>query len=458
MKLIRLLCIVVIINICPWVQGQEALVRIYATLSNGRSQGSGFFTTNSGRIITAYHVVEGATAIEVRSEQMGQTFSNIRVAFVSPDYDIAVLQVLNSGVTPFVALADYAPSIQNDLQVQGYPLGDPYQLIRAYATRPGFVQTKEYNDMQGFRLFALNIQVIPLGAIIFKGMSGGPVMYGNQVIGILSGGYVQGGTLAWAIPAKYVNTQLQPVNLLPDRIQKWDPLRLMDPSEWKSLRSMVQMNPAAAAVSDEFSNSVEALAETYSELYKQAVQTRQDIEGYRPFLQRIATDSSLANDAAASSELLEETRVPLGESIEKFADLSDQAGKQGQEMAQEMITLGMWIADQSHVDERTGRALARKMRAIADEHRDMTHGIDAYLGVDRGAFVQALASFGVAIKRSRTPADEARAMLGMLDGLSPVVNAYSSPGALIFMSAATGMERQIAQLMEPVVYKMNVSQ
>ena len=230
MRLTPLLCVIVIIIICPFAQGQEALVRIYAILSNGRSQGSGFFTSNDGQIVTAYHVIQGANAIEVRNEKLG-TFTNIVVESISPDYDLAVLQVLNSGVTPFVNLADYAPSIQDDLQVQGYPLGDPYQLIRAYATRPGFVQTRDYNDIRGERLFASNIQVIPLGAIVFPGMSGGPVIYRNRVIGILWGSYAQSGSIAWAIPAKYVNTQLEPVHLKAYQIQRWEPVRLVDASE-----------------------------------------------------------------------------------------------------------------------------------------------------------------------------------------------------------------------------------
>src|SRR5215469_1375825 len=217
MKRMSLLCIGLIIYIiCPCVQGQEAVVRIYATLNNGRSQGSGFFTSNDGQIITAYHVVQGASAIEVRSEKLG-TFTNIRVDSISPDYDLAVLKVLNSGETPFVNLSDYAPGIQDDLQVQGYPVGAPYQLIRTSATRPGFVETSEYNNMRGEKLFAWNIQVIPLGAMVFPGMSGGPVIYRNRVLGILSGSYVQGGSMAWAIPAKYVSTQLQPVHLRADQ-------------------------------------------------------------------------------------------------------------------------------------------------------------------------------------------------------------------------------------------------
>src|ERR1700751_4864982 len=117
MKLMRLFCVVLTIIICPFAQAQEALVRIYVTLSNGRSQGSGFFTSNDGKIITAYHVIQGANAIEVRSEKLG-TFTNIRVDSISPDYDLAVLQVLNSGVTPFVNLEDYAPSNQDNLQVR----------------------------------------------------------------------------------------------------------------------------------------------------------------------------------------------------------------------------------------------------------------------------------------------------------------------------------------------------
>ena len=453
MKLTRLFCVVLTIIICPLAQAQEALVRIYVTLSNGRSQGSGFFASNDGKIITAYHVIQGANAIEVRSERLG-TFTNIRVDSISPDYDLAVLQVLNSGVTPFVNLADHAPSNQDDLQVQGYPVGAPYQLIRTSATQPGFVQTSDYNNIRGEKLFAWNVQVIPLGAIVFPGMSGGPVIYRNQVIGILSGSYVQGSSMAWAIPAKYLSTQLQPVHLRADQIERWEPVRLMDASEWKSLRSMVGMNPAAAAVSDAVSNRVEALAETYSELYKQAIETQQDIKTYQPMLERVATDSSLTNDGNTSSELKDQESA-LFESIEKFENLSDEAGKQGQETAQEMIKLGMWIADQSHVDERTGKALANKMTSITDEHRDMTDGIDAYLGVDKQAVALVGKKFAVTMIKSRAPAGEKRAFLQFLDGWSAIVNAYSSPRALHFMSADINMKRRIVELLEPVVYQMN---
>lgn len=453
MKLMRLLSVVLIIIFCPFAQGQEALVRIYATLSNGRSQGSGFFASKDGQIITAYHVIQGASAIEVRSETLG-TFTNIRVDSISPDYDLAVLQVLNSGVTPFVNLADYAPSIQDDLQVQGYPVGAPHQLIRTSATQPGFVQTSEYNNIRGEKLFAWNIQVIPLGANVFSGMSGGPVIYKNRVIGILSGSYVQGGSMAWAIPAKYVRAQLQPVQLRADQIERWEPVRLMDASEWKSLRSMVQVNRAAAEVSDEVSSGVEALAETYSELYKQAIQTQKDIKTYQPMLERVATDASLANDAKTSNDLMEQASG-LFESIQKLENLSDQAEKQGQEMAQEMIKLGMWIADQSHVDERTGKALAKKMASITDEHKDMTNGIDAYLEVDRQVLAQVGRKFSVTTIKSRTPAGEARAFMQFLEAWSAIVNAYSSPRALIFMRADISMKRQIVELMEPVVYQGN---
>lgn len=453
MKLMRLFCVVLTIIICPFAQAQEALVRIYVTLSNGRSQGSGFFTSNDGKIITAYHVIQGSNTIEVRSEKLG-TFTNVRVDSISPDYDLAVLQVLNSGVTPFVNLEDYAPSNQDDLQVQGYPVGAPYQLIRTSATQPGFVQTSDYNNIRGEKLFAWNVQVIPLGAIVFSGMSGGPVIYRNRVIGILSGSYVQGGSIAWAIPAKYVSTQLQPVQLKADQIERWEPVRLMDASAWKSLRSMVRMNPAAAAVSDEVSNGVEALAETYSELYKQAMQTQQNMNAYQPMLERVATASSFDSDAKTSNELTEQ-ESGLFESLKKFANLRDQAGKQGQEMSQEMIKLGMWIADQSHVDERTGKALAKKMTSITDEHRDMTQGIDAYVGVDSQTVALVGRKFTVTTIKNRTLAGEARAFLQFLDAWSAFVNAYSSPRALLFMSADISMKRRIVQLLEPVVYQMN---
>ena len=214
------------------------------------------------------------------------------------------------------------------------------------------------------------------------------------------------------------------------------------------------MNPTAAAVSDEVSNGVEALAETYSELYKQAMQTQQDMNAYQPILERVATASSLDNDDETSNELMEQASG-LFESIEKFENLSDQAGKQGQEMAQEMIKLGMWIADQSHVNEGAGKALAKRMTSITDEHKDMTLGIDAYVGVDSQTVVQVGRKFTVTTIKSRTLAGEARAFLQFLDAWSAIVNAYSSPRALLSMSADISMKRRIMQLLEPVVYQMN---
>jgi Trypsin-like peptidase domain len=455
-KPIRLLYMLLIVNICTLALGQEALVRIYATVGGGRHQGTGFFTTNHGQIVTAYHVVEGARAIEVTSEHLG-LFTNIRVDSVSTEYDLAVLQVLNSGVTPFIKTADYSPDTRDDLQVQGYPLGDPYQMLRAYTTRSGLVQTKEYNNMSGERLFNRDIQVIPLGAIIFSGMSGGPVLYNGQAIGVLSGSYVQGGSIAWAIPAKYLYTHLQQVNLKPYQISKWEALQLMDSSSWKSLRGMVLVNAGAAAMSDAFSDNVEALAQTYADLYKQAMQTRQDIEAYRPVLERVATDPLVARDPQASADLLAKAGNPLVESIDRFSELCDQSGREGGDISQAMINLGMWIADESHVDKKTGQALARKMTAIVNQHRDIIHGVDAYLNMDRQPLAQAGAALASAMSRSRSPADEARALLAYLDVVQPYVNAFATPRALIFMSSAIGTFRQIGELLEPVVYQTKVT-
>ena len=95
------------------------------------------------------------------------------------------------------------------------------------------------------------------------------------------------------------------------------------------------------------------------------------------------------------------------------------------------------------------------MTSITDEHRDMADGIDAYLGVDRQAIAQVGKKFSVTMIKNRTPAGDARAFLRFLDAWSAIVNAYSSPRALIFMSADTSMKRRIVQLLEPVVYQMN---
>ena len=310
------------------------------------------------------------------------------------------------------------------------------------------------NDEQGSRLFAADIDIIYLWAIIHPGMSGGPVLHRGQAIGILSGSLVEGGSITWAIPSGYVTDPnfLTKVGQRPSEIA-WAKFQLMDPSGWKSLRSMVRVNPAAAAISDGYFDEVETLAKTYDDLYKQAWATRQAMVQWRPYLDRVITDHSLANDPKTAEKLM---RGPAGraavESLNQFSELCGSAGKAGEQLAATLNKLSVRVTEESNLDQRSGQELARKIKAIRDQHAEMLHGIDAYLKTDTSAIRQSEPELELALSRSRAPADEAKALQRYLDVWQPYVEAFTSFQALTFMNTSTTTMRQIGQLLEPIVY------
>ena len=70
--------------------------------------GSGFFISGGGLLLTAYHVVDGARVIRVRTVS-DQVF-NARVVGFDNAADVALLQIQTRGTVPFLPLAASSPS------------------------------------------------------------------------------------------------------------------------------------------------------------------------------------------------------------------------------------------------------------------------------------------------------------------------------------------------------------
>jgi S1-C subfamily serine protease len=419
MKVSRSIGLVAIVSICTLAVCQEAVVTIYATTRGGTSQGTGFLTTDHGQVVTAYHVVQGATKISVSNEEIG-TSADLRVDFVSPIYDIAVLQLLHSGPTPYFKLTDSTPSTAHNLEVQGYPLGDPKMSIAARATRNDFIQSNQMSDRRGKPLFGMNIDIIPLNMTIYPGMSGGPVLDGGRVMGILSGSYQEGGSIAWAIPCKYV-AQLQEIGKKPDEIQAWEPLKLMNPSSWSSLRGMVGRNSRAAEIYDRYVNEVDDIAATYDEMHQQAQATRQAILIFRPFLERVISDPSLANNPEAAEQYIANHSDETFASLHKLGNLLDAAGSKGRDLTVVLMNLATWVTDEGNVSDKSGRGLVKRVRALRDQHQDMIHGIDKYLNIDVTQLHGSISELELASSRATNPAGKAQAMLRFYDAWLPAV-------------------------------------
>ncbi len=221
-----------------------AVVKIYTKTSEGPGQGTGAFVSPAGKILTAYHVVQGASELWVWHDTLG-SFKDIRVEAVSGAHDIAVLQIIKDGLTtPFVPMDLTEPSTDTDLVLVGYTLGIAKQTFKCHATRSGFVRSRQVRDVDRKAVFAEDIDLITLDVTAYDGLSGGPVIGPKGMVGVFSGSIQEGGTVAWAVPCKYARRELpHRVGTLPRDRPTWPALSLMAP-RWQKPVLRLSRNPS----------------------------------------------------------------------------------------------------------------------------------------------------------------------------------------------------------------------
>lgn len=451
MRTCRIALVSALLGVATPAVAQDAVVKIYGERPGGASQGTGFFSSKQGQVITAYHVVEGATRITVVHERLG-TFADIQVEFIAPQYDLAVLQVLNvTGETPWLQL-DFDPDLADQLELSGYPRGGMLQRFRGHATRSDFVSSHTIRDTRGRRLFEEGIDVVPLDLSIYAGMSGGPVIGSRGVIGVLSGSYTEGGGIGWAIPSKYLQ-QLTEINQRPDEI-RWPSLTLMA-TAWRNLRTTVRLNAEANQVFERYVDEVETVARILHELFEQASTVRLHYMAHRPFLQRVIADPALRNDWDAASRLLDPTGGQAFRSFRRFLDLSTEYAENGRRLVVSLASVITWITEESGLDDRRGRALGREIRDISNQLADFRQGIDAYLEIDTERVLASLPALAQGLERTAGNAGgQARVQLTFFDSWTPVIERYASGDALIFMTGSVSALRRLARLFEPIVYEV----
>ena len=88
---------------------------------HGMAQGSGFFISGDGYIVTNNHVIEHATDVKVTMTD-GRTL-NAKVIGADPKTDLALLKVENAGTYPFVSFAAEAPRVGDWVIAVGNPFG-----------------------------------------------------------------------------------------------------------------------------------------------------------------------------------------------------------------------------------------------------------------------------------------------------------------------------------------------
>lgn len=178
-------------------RGERGMPRGEAPRRRGQSQGSGFFISADGYVITNNHVVEKGRTVQVTTDD-GRTL-DAKVVGADPKSDLALLKVTEAGTYPFVKLAPTAPRVGDWVVAIGNPFGLGGTVTSGIVSARGRdIGAGPYDDF------------LQIDAPINRGNSGGPtfnlkgeVVGVNTAIASPSGGSVG---LAFAIPASTVRS------------------------------------------------------------------------------------------------------------------------------------------------------------------------------------------------------------------------------------------------------------
>lgn len=196
---------------------KDAIVKVYTTynpanfhepwqmLGQQALQGSGFIIEGN-RILTNAHVVEWQTFVQVRKAGQARKY-NARVEYVAHETDLALLRVEDEdffkGVTPL--RIGSLPEIRDEVAVYGFPVGgDRLGITQGVVSR---IEHIVYNH-SGAYLLACQID-----ASINIGNSGGPVLKGDEVVGVAFQGMLKRGfeNVGYIIPAPIVKHFLEDI-------------------------------------------------------------------------------------------------------------------------------------------------------------------------------------------------------------------------------------------------------
>jgi len=161
----------------------------------GMAQGSGFFVSQDGYVVTNNHVVENATEVQLVTDS-GKTL-DAKVIGTDPRTDLALLKVKDAGDYPYVKLGEGKPRIGDWVLAIGNPFGLGGTVTAGIVSAQGRdIGSGPYDDF------------IQIDAPINRGNSGGPTFNQNgEVVGVNTAIYSPSGGnvgIAFAIPASTV--------------------------------------------------------------------------------------------------------------------------------------------------------------------------------------------------------------------------------------------------------------
>jgi len=147
------------------------------TKGDSEGLGTGVIVNAAGSILTAFHVVDGATRIRVSF--VDGTRSRARVVSSDPEHDIAVVLAERPPEVIVPAVLGGGARVGDEAYAVGNPLGYIDSLTSGVIS--GLERSSETNDGKTLR------GLIQFDAAVNPGNSGGPLLNrGGQVIGIVT--------------------------------------------------------------------------------------------------------------------------------------------------------------------------------------------------------------------------------------------------------------------------------
>ena len=178
----------------------------FGQTSVATASGSGFILTKNGYVVTNYHVIEGASKVEVTTS--GSVTYQAEIIGFDAAHDVAVLKV-DATDLPHVSLGSSdSLNVGDQITVIGNPLGE-----LSYTQTVGYISGKD----RGVSTDNTLINMLQTDASINSGNSGGPMFnMKGEVVGIItakysgtssSGASIEG--IGFAIPIDDVAKKIQ---------------------------------------------------------------------------------------------------------------------------------------------------------------------------------------------------------------------------------------------------------
>lgn len=326
MKKVRLILLLVLIALPAKMSGASAIVTIWAYHSAGTSLGTGFFTSSDGQILTCYHVIDGASSLEIFNDQIGGT-TDVIVEAIAPDRDLAFLRIrkLKKPISFLPLLNPIAPGVFNqELFMYGHAAGITDQRFVAHLTRKPYVRSGEIRDLTTNKpLMAMDdVQLLTLQSEGFKGISGGPVVTSaGDVIGVVSGSLSSGGSIVWAIPSMYARVELMDaVNKPLSEVRSWRDLshrRFLLLGGAIKLRRLVPVSNTLSAAVDEYFRAVDDLDRKLADLPALALRAQGHARVFRMMLESLPAEQLQQDVNSLQNPVLQETFMELQSDMEE---------------------------------------------------------------------------------------------------------------------------------------------